>query len=241
MIRLILIGLAIFVFFIPVGLPMMLLVGILGCISQKARDTVARKYMSFLMGLVCRLAGAKITAVGTENMSPDTPVLYVSNHRSYVDIFVEYQFIHFNCGTVAKQEWTRIPLLKDWMRLLHCVFLDRRSLRTGLAVSHQVIAELESGNSFWVYPEGTRNHKDTLLPFRDGAMRPAFQTGVPIVPVTFVHTDDIYELHRPFVRPAEITVVFGKPLPTRDLDRHEAKALAKQVRDQIQDTYDLYV
>lgn len=241
MIRLFFVGVAIFIFFIPLGIPVMLLCWALGCISPVAKDYVALYYMKALMWVLCLCTGVKINAVGLENIPGDKPVLYISNHRSYIDIFVAYQFIKKPCGTVAKLEWNRIPLLRDWMVLLHCFFLDRKSARAGLVVTHQIIAELEKGNSYWIYPEGTRNHEDRMLPFKEGSFRAAFQTGAPIIPVTFTHTDDVYELHRPFVKPAAVTVHFGKPVATEGLDRPAQKEVCHKVAEQIQYTYDLLV
>ncbi len=237
MLRLILIVLALFIFFVPIGLPAMLVCWLLGLISRDAQAKASMAYLRFLMKLALLLSGSKVTAVGAENIPKTDPVLFVCNHRSYFDIFVQYQYIRRICGTVAKVEWKKIPLLRTWMKFIHCIFLDRKSLRSGVAVTHQMEEELKAGYAFCIYPEGTRGHLNGLQPFREGSFKSAFATGVPILPITYVHTDDIYENHRPFVRPAEVTVIFGKPIPTAGLDRTAQKALSAEIRAQMSETY----
>ena len=99
---------------------------------------------------------------------------------------------------------------------------------------------LRAGRSFWICPEGTRSHKDTLLPFKEGSFRAAFQTGSAILPMTLTHTDDLFEKHLPRVSSGTVTVCFGKPIPTEGLSKAEQKELVQKVRDQIQETYDRY-
>ena len=241
MLRLILIVLLLFIFAIPIGLPALLVCWLLGLLSPDVQANASLAYLRFLMGAVLFLAGVKIKAIGTENIPDRDPCLFVCNHRSYFDIFIQYQYIRRICGTVAKVEWKKIPLLATWMKFIRCAFLDRKSLRSGVAVTREMEAELLAGHAYCIYPEGTRGHLNGLLPFREGSFKSAYATGVPIVPITYVHTDDVYENHRPFVRSTEVTVVFGEPIPTAGLDRAEQKALSAKIRDQISKTYAQYV
>ena len=241
MLRLILIVLVIFIFAIPLGLPALLVCWAAGLFSSEAQAQLSLGYLRILMWAIILLAGVRLRAVGTENIPEKDPCLFVCNHRSYFDIFIQYQFIRRICGTVAKIEWKKIPLLSTWMKFIRCAFLDRKSLRSGVAVTKQMEEDLKAGYAFAIYPEGTRGHLNGLQPFREGSFKSAFATGVPIIPITFVHTDDVYENHRPWVRPTDVTVVFGEPIPTAGLDRAGQKALAARVRDQMAETYASYV
>jgi len=241
MLRLIVIILLLFIFGIPIGLPALLVCWLIGFVSRDAQATASLAYLRFLMALALLAAGVKVKAVGTENIPEKDPCLFVCNHRSYFDIFIQYQYIRRICGTVAKVEWKKIPLLPIWMKFIRCTFLDRKSLRSGVAVTKEMEAELLAGHAYCIYPEGTRGHLNGLLPFREGSFKSAFATGVPILPITYVHTDDVYENHRPWVRPTEVTVVFGEPIPTAGLGRPEQKALSAKIRGQIAETYAKYV
>lgn len=77
-------------------------------------------------------AGTKVTIIGEENVPKDTPVLYIGNHRSYFDIVLSYSRCPIRTGYIAKKEMERYPLLSNWMRYLHCLFLDRKDIKQGL-------------------------------------------------------------------------------------------------------------
>ena len=241
MLRLIAIVLMLFVFAIPLGLPALLVCWLLGFVSRDVQAKASLAYLRLIMAAAIFLAGVKIRAVGTENIPEKEPCLFVCNHRSYFDIFIQYQYVRRICGTVAKVEWKKIPLLRTWMKFIRCVFLDRKSLRSGVAVTKQMEDDLRAGYAFSIYPEGTRGHLIGLLPFREGSFKSAYATGVPIIPITYLHTDDVYENHRPWVRATDVTVVFGKPIPTVGLDRAAQKALSAEIREQMAKTYAEYV
>ena len=238
MIRLILVCLWILILFVPVGLPVLLILWIIGLFSPALKDRLTMRYVVLLTGGITFLSGEKITAIGTENIPKDEAVLFISNHRSFFDIFTAYRYFKGCCGCVAKIEWKKIPILYSIMRNLHCIFLDRSSTREGLKATMLVTEELRSGRSFWICPEGTRSHGEALLPFREGSFRSAFQSGKRIVPITFTHTDDLFEKHLPWVRPAAVTIDFGAPIDTAGLSKSEQKALIAFVREQIQSRYD---
>lgn len=241
MLRLILIVLMLFIFAIPLGLPALLVCWLLGLVSPDAQANASLAYLRLVMASALFLAGVKVKAIGTENIPQKEPCLFVCNHRSYFDIFIQYQYIRRICGTVAKVEWKKIPLLRTWMKFIRCVFLDRKSLRSGVAVTKQMEDDLRSGYAFSIYPEGTRGHLNGLQPFREGSFKSAYATGVPIIPIVYVHTDDVYENHRPWVRATDVTVIFGEPIPTAGLDRAGQKALSVQIRDRMAETYAKYL
>lgn len=115
-------------------------------------------------------AGTKVTIIGEENVPKDTPVLYIGNHRSYFDIVLSYSRCPIRTGYIAKKEMERYPLLSNWMRYLHCLFLDRKDIKQGLKTILTAIEKIKSGISICIFPEGTRNkNKDELelLPFHE--------------------------------------------------------------------------
>ena len=56
----------------------------------------------------------------------------------------------------TKKELARIPLLKNWMELIHCLFLDRSDIKQGLQMILSGCEEIKSGTSICIFPEGTR-------------------------------------------------------------------------------------
>ena len=52
---------------------------------------------------------------------------------------------------------------------------------------------MKQGHSMVVFPEGTRNQTDTLLPFREGGYKMAEKSKSPIVPVSICRSDLMLE------------------------------------------------
>ena len=165
-------------------------------------------------------------------------MLFISNHRSFFDIFTAYRYFKTRTGCVAKIEWKKLPVLNWWMMNLKCIFLNRKNTREGLKCIIQAAEELRGGRSIWICPEGTRAHSDTLLPFHEGSFKAAFQSGAPILPMTFTHTDDIFEKHLPWVKPGTVRLHFDAPIEVKGLGRAQQKAVIGQVQEIIQKRYD---
>ena len=237
MLRFLLVVLICAFIFVIFGIPVMLIGLITGLFSKELRSKIVFYYLRYCMRAIIWASGVELTVLGLENI-PDGTVFYVSNHRGIFDILTGYQFIKPLCGTVSKKEWGQIPCLHGLMYFLNCVFLDRHSSRAGLRVIDEVARKLNEGISFWICPEGTRSHSQTLLPFHAGSFRPAFMTGTPIVPITFVGTDDVFENHKPRICKTHVTVHFGEAITVEGLDHSEQHQLVQKIRQQIQDTYD---
>ena len=98
---------------------------------------------------------------------------------------------------MAKAEMRKIPLLSDWMRYLHCLFLDRKDIKKGLKTILEGVEKIKSGISICIFPEGTRNRNEDeleLLPFHEGSFKLATKTNCPIVPIALNNTVSILSL-----------------------------------------------
>lgn len=233
MIRCILVVLIIALFLI-LGLPLLLFETVLGKFNEPLMRSSSLRIVQFMFRLILKVAGARVTVIGQENIPTDQPVLYVSNHRSYFDILVGYISVVGLCGFIAKKEINSVPILNLWMRKLHCLFLDRSSLRAGLDTILKAIEQVKQGISIFIFPEGTRSQGDEMLPFKEGGMKISEKTGCPVIPVAILGTDNIFENHIPFVRPADVTICFGEPIYTAQLERAEKKHLGERCRGIIE-------
>ena len=119
-----------------------------------------------------------------------------------------------------------------------CLFLDRDDLRQGLKTILTAVDNVKDGYSIFIMPEGTRNHEEEMLPFKEGSFKVAEKSGCPIVPVAISNTDALYELHRPWVKKAKVVIHYGAPVPTEGMDRDTKKALAGHVQSLIKEMLD---
>lgn len=238
MIRLILFfifALLIIIFSIPA-----LLIGALwGKLHRPSRDVAVKAFVSFVFRTVNLIAGAKITAIGTENLpSSDEAVLYIGNHKSFFDILVSYIYLKGQTGYVAKKEMIKIPLLRTWMEYIYCLFLDRSDPKEGMKTILKAIEQVKNGVSVFIFPEGTRNPSDTLLDFKEGSFKIATKSGCRIVPVTINNSAALLENHFPTLKKAHVVIEFGTPIDIASLTPDEKKHIGAYTQNIIQNTYD---
>ena len=131
MVRFILVALSVILFLI-FSIPILIVEWLLGRSNPDKKNRQSLAIVQFMFRYLLWLAGVKVTVRGQENIPADTAVLYVGNHRSYFDILVGYTTVPGLTGFVAKKEMERYLLLRDWMRNVNCLFLDRKDIKAGL-------------------------------------------------------------------------------------------------------------
>ena len=189
------IGVVIFLFlFLILGIPVLGIEWLIGKVSKKTADYQNLRIVQWAFRVILSIAGVKVTVIGEENV-PDEPVLFIGNHRSYFDILVTYSRCKRLTGYVAKKEMLSYPLLRDWMKRLYCLFLDRDNMKEGLKTILQAIDYVKQGISICIFPEGTRNTGEelTMLPFHQGSFKIAEKSGCAIVPMSLNNTAEIFE------------------------------------------------
>ncbi len=235
MIRLILVMLTL-VLFLIFSIPLLLFEEVLGKRNPAAKNRQCLAVVQFMFRFILKLSGTEVTVEGQENIPTDCAVLYVGNHRSYFDILVGYTTVPGLMGFVAKKEMERIPLLKNWMDDVQCLFLDRKDIKEGLKTILTGIERVKAGISVWIFPEGTRNTNQELadlLPFKEGSLKIAEKSGCPVIPVAMVGNADILENHMPWIRAQKVTIRYGEPIRLKELPPEIRKKSGAYVRDVI--------
>ena len=230
--RTILIILMLILFFI-ISLPVYLILLLFRKRYRHTTSVIAQKIVKYAFKLVLFLTGTKTIVIGTENVPTDTAVLYVSNHRSLMDIPLAYSTLPTVTGFIAKIEVKKVPFLSWWMELVNCLFLDRDDMRAGMKTILSGIENIKNGYSMFVAPEGTRNHEEELLPFKEGSLKMAEKTNCPIIPVAISGTDDIFENSAPWIKGATCVIEYGVPIYPDQLTKEERKTMGAYCRDVI--------
>lgn len=237
MIRLILAVLFVTVFLI-LSIPVFLIELLVGKINPQARDRSSLFIVQCAFRVVLWISGVKTTVIGRENIPDNQAVLYIGNHISFFDIIVAYTQIKGLTGFISKKEVEKVPLLRTWMRFLHCLFLDRKDIKAGLKTILTAIENAKNGISIFIYPEGTRNRQpETLMPFHEGSFKIAIKSGCPIVPVTINNSSAVFEDHLPYIKKAHVVLEFGKPIILDELAPEDKKKIASYTQNIIEETY----
>lgn len=237
MIRFILIVIFV-VLFLILSTPVMLVEWIIGKFNPTLKDKSSLAIVNWAFRCVIWMAGARVIALGEDNIPTDTAVLYVGNHRSFFDIVLTYVRVPRPTGYVSKKEMDKWPLLNIWMRYLHCLFLDRDNIKEGLKTILTAVEKVKNGISICIFPEGTRNKTaDTFLPFHEGSFKIAEKGNVPIIPMTIVNSAAIFEDQFPKIKPTTVVIEYGKPICVKDLDKETRKNIGGYVQGIISETY----
>ncbi len=195
---------------------------------------VIRKFLKFEL----LVSGTTVRAEGVENIPDNEAVLFVGNHRSDYDVLTIYTNLKAPAGFIAKKEMRVIPIMAQWMVLLECLFLDRQNPRAGVKTINEAAEKLKKGTSIFIFPEGTRNRgEDKNIPqeFKNGSLKIAQKAGCRIVPVVVKDTENIFEAHVPYIRPATVTVRFCPPVAPTEFPEEYKKDHAGYIRKIIAD------
>lgn len=226
------------VIYLILGIPVLLVLWLIGKVEKWSykSDLIALRLVQGAFKIMLWIAGTKPIVIGEENVPKDQPVLYIPNHRSYFDILLIYSRVPGLTGFVSKDSMLKFYLLRDWMKKLHCLFLNRENPREGLKTILQGIENINHGISMCIFPEGTRNKVEgELLPFKEGSLKMAEKTGCLVIPVALTNTAEIFENHIPWLHSCKVVIEYGTPIDPKTLSRQEQKHLGAMCRDRIQE------
>jgi 1-acyl-sn-glycerol-3-phosphate acyltransferase len=187
----------------------------------------------FGVWLSLTLTGIRFRVSGLERV-PSGPVVFCSNHESNVDPPVLFEALHRRLRILYKAELRRFPLMAIIFDIGGFVAVERADRDRALKAISRGAQSLKAGNSFLIFPEGTRSRTGELLPFKKGGFIMAIEAQVPIVPVAVQGGRNAMRKGSAFVRPVMVSVRVGSPIPTTGMTLADRDELIKRVRAEIQ-------
>jgi 1-acyl-sn-glycerol-3-phosphate acyltransferase len=161
------------------------------------------------------------------------PVVFCSNHESNVDPPILFQALHPQLHVLYKAELHKFPLMGTVFDVGGFVPVDRQDRRQSFDSLEQGAASLRAGNSFLIFPEGTRSRSGDLLPFKKGGFIMAIQAQVPIVPVAVSGGRASMRKGSAIVRPVRVSIRIGQPIPTAGMTLEDRDRLIARVRADV--------
>lgn len=165
------------------------------------------------------------------------PCIIVCNHQSFLDIYLISAQAETNICLVSKAWPYRVLFFfAPMMRLAGYINIENADLEASEALCLQ---RLQEGASLVFFPEGRRTRDGTLGRFHAGAFVLACKAHVPVIPMIFYNSYDVFAPHSRCFTPQTIHIRVLDPiypekfaqeaLPHRALLRHVHGEFAKHL------------
>lgn len=126
------------------------------------------KFCVFYLGI--KICYDKKMVLELQNL--DKPIVFYSNHQSFVDILVYYIiFEKIKHSTLFKSEINRVPFICHQAYALGGVTINRSNDREAATAIVKIIRKVKEGSNFLIFPEGTRSRGNALHEYKAGSFK----------------------------------------------------------------------
>jgi 1-acyl-sn-glycerol-3-phosphate acyltransferase len=182
------------------------------------------------------LSGIRTERSGLEHLQRDRAAVYAVNHASNMEPPVIFNVLHElfpRLRILYKAELRKLPILVRAFDLAGFVPLERGNRDQSLPAIERAADALRDGNSFLIFPEGTRSRTGELLPFKKGGFIMALKAQAPIVPVAISGARNAMRKGSPIIYPVKVQVRLGAPIETTGLGLEQRDELVARVRGEV--------
>jgi 1-acyl-sn-glycerol-3-phosphate acyltransferase len=174
--------------------------------------------------------GVRVHVKGIERIPPGV-CLFAANHTSSADAPAVVGAIPRRIAIILKESLFKWPIVGQAFLSAHFIPVDRGAHDSAMASLEKATEALRAGQSFLIYPEGTRSPDGRLQRFKKGAVMMAINAGVPIVPTICSGAHRVMEKRSLVIHPGEIVVEFLEPIDSSKYSLEERDLLNEKIRE----------
>ena len=182
--------------------------------------------------------GISYRVTGLEHVQRDRAAVYCVNHTSNIEpplLYLVLRELHPRLNILYKAELRKaLPVLRRAFDVVGFVPIERGSRERSMQAIDVAAAALRSGESFLIFPEGTRSRTGRLLPFKKGGFIMAVKGGAAIVPIAIQGAAAAMRKGSPIIRPVVVSVRIGPPIEMAGRTVDDRGALISETRAAVQ-------
>ncbi|MBX7117222.1 MAG: 1-acyl-sn-glycerol-3-phosphate acyltransferase [Myxococcaceae bacterium] len=179
-------------------------------------------------------SGATLFITGREKVPTHTPIIFVANHQSTLDIPAIFVSLPGDFRAVVKKVLKYVPFLGWYLSLGGFIFIDRGNHREALVSLDRAATRIRNGTSVLIFAEGTRSADRRILPFKKGPFALAMKAGVPICPIVIEGSGQVMPKNSWNITPGPVRIAYGDLVDPKTFGDDRA-ALIRAVRNQMID------
>jgi 1-acyl-sn-glycerol-3-phosphate acyltransferase len=176
--------------------------------------------------------GVRIKVKGVERIPPGT-VIFAANHTSSADAPAVVGAIPRRIAILLKRSLFEWPIIGQAFHLARFIPVDRSNRESAISSLEKATEAIKNGQSFLIYPEGTRSPDGRLGEFKKGTSVMAIKAGVPLVPVACSNAHRIVKKRGLRIYPGEILVEFLSPINSTQYTLEQRDALNQRLHDEL--------
>ncbi|MDD1611091.1 MAG: 1-acyl-sn-glycerol-3-phosphate acyltransferase [Methylococcaceae bacterium] len=200
------------IFFTATIIGILLITGMLT--TFEFRWKIGRIWCAIISWITKVSCGLTFEVEGMENIDPNQPVVFLSNHQSAWETLA-LRYILPPHSVVIKKELLYFPIWGWSLLTLKSIVIDRKNQRASLrALLEQGTRYLNEGLSVLIFPEGTRTAPKELKNFSIGGAMLAHKSGYPVIPVAH-NAGDFWPRYSFFKYPGVIKVKIGPMIESK--------------------------
>jgi 1-acyl-sn-glycerol-3-phosphate acyltransferase len=159
-------------------------------VLYKLRQRIGPRLVQLYFRICLVIFGIRIQRTETHSAfhSRGKNVLIISNHASFLDIFILSSI--FGCVFVSKTDVKYYPIIGQIAWLMGVIFFDRGSSKERIRVLKKIAKRTQAG-AISVFPQGTTGRITDRLPFQRGIFKVVeMNPDITILPVTIRYKKD---------------------------------------------------
>lgn len=202
----------------------------LGCFNR-----IVSRFIIWILGIDYSVS---IDEESLNLIRSNKPVCFTANHTSFLDIPFVLCSVRGYLGFVMKKSIAFFPVVNLVAISMGCIFIDRSSREKSIEGIRKGVKRVKRGDSFLIFPEGTRSKTGSIGDFKHGSFRLAFEADVPVIPVVIKGVRQAFEDRTKCFARCKAQLCVLKPVLIKESDeRSERFEKIESIESSIRETY----